>query len=71
MRALMAQSLVGMMSLSLLQIPVARAAPDHVDLHVYVADSCIVADEPYFVPEAPTTPETANAETPKFLPLLP
>jgi hypothetical protein len=69
MRALMAQSLVGMMSLALLQVPVARAAPDHVDLHVYVADSCIVADEPYFVPEAPT-PETANAETPKFLPLL-
>ena len=69
MRALMAQSVVGMMSLLLLQIPVARAAPDHVDLHVYVADSCIVADEPYFVPEAPA-PETANAETPKFLPLL-
>jgi hypothetical protein len=65
----MAQCLVGAMSLSLLQIPVARAAPDHVDLHVYVADSCIVADEPYFVPEAPI-PETANAETPKFLPLL-
>ena len=33
MRALMAQSVVGMMSLLLLQIPVARAAPDHVDLH--------------------------------------
>lgn len=65
----MAQSLVGMVSLSLLQIPVARAAPDHVDLHVFVADSCIVADEPYFVPEAPTA-QTTDGATPKFLPLL-
>jgi hypothetical protein len=69
MRAIMGQALVGMLSLSLLQIPVAHAAPEHVDLHVYVADSCIVADEPYFVPEAQNSQSTSGA-TAKFLPLL-
>ncbi|MGA2563487.1 MAG: hypothetical protein ABSF96_08005 [Steroidobacteraceae bacterium] len=69
MKAIRAQCFVAMMSLSLLQIPAARAAPDRVDLHVYVADSCIVADEPYFVAQAPT-PANGSEATPKFLPLL-
>jgi hypothetical protein len=70
MRAMMARVLVGLLSLSLWQIPMARAAErNRTDLHVYVADSCIVADEPYFVPAAPAS-ESATAATPKFLPLL-
>jgi hypothetical protein len=46
------------------QLPqAAQAAKNTVDVRAYVNDSCIVADEPYFVP--------ANADdTAKFLPLI-
>ena len=34
--------------MSLLQVDVARAAPDAVEVRAFVNDSCIVADEPFF-----------------------
>ncbi len=37
-------------TLSLLQLSVVHAAPEGPAIHVYVNDSCIVADEAYFIP---------------------
>jgi hypothetical protein len=60
--------------LSLLQMQAARAAHeaaahDNTELRVYVDDTCIIADEPYFLPVTANkdAPDQANA---KFLPLL-
>ncbi len=52
------------LSLSCLQVPAALGAPDDVEVHAYVNDACIVADEPFFVPAAP------GQDNAKFLPLL-
>jgi hypothetical protein len=40
------------------------SGPDKIELRAYVNDSCIVADEPYFIPTAP------NQDAAKFLPLI-
>ena len=50
---------------TLLPIQPAQAAKDKVDVRAYVNDSCIIADEPYFVPAAGNKDASA-----KFLPLL-
>ena len=56
-------------ALSLLQIHVALAAKDTMAVHAYVNDSCIVADEPFFLPvQAPKDGD--QSATPKFLPLI-
>ena len=59
----------GLLCVSLLQTPALAAAPaahEAVELRAYVDDSCIIADEPFFLPVS------GNAEqgTAKFLPLL-
>jgi hypothetical protein len=63
-----AAALVLLLILSLLRMPAAVAARDKVDVHAYLSDSCIVADEPFFVPQA----KGGDSEqmTPKFLPLV-
>ncbi len=60
------------LSLSLLQMSAAPAAPparDHVDVHWYLNDTCIIADEPYFIPVA-ANKDASDQMTAKFLPLL-
>jgi len=57
------------LALALLQTPPAQAEQRHVDLHVYVNDTCIVADEPFFVPEV-TGKDASEQMRPKFLPLF-
>ncbi len=52
----------------LLHVESARAAHDRVEVHAYVNDACIVADEPFFLP-APAGEDAAQANA-KFLPLL-
>jgi hypothetical protein len=60
---------VGALCLSLLQMQVAQAAKDSVSVRAYVNDTCIIADEPFFVPAA--APQEGDAQnTAKFLPLL-
>ena len=49
---------VALAILSLLQGPIAQAAADAPTIHVFVNNSCIVADEPYFV-NLPATEEVA------------
>jgi hypothetical protein len=51
-----------------LQVPTARAAHDDVEIHAFVNDACIIADEPFFVPA--TAAETSGPGNPKFLPLI-
>jgi hypothetical protein len=73
MRAsLAARCLVPLLSLALLQTSfafTAKEAKENVLVHAYVNDSCIIADEPFFLPVAPPKDgdEQANA---KFLPLI-
>lgn len=55
--------------LSLLQMQTAFAAKDTVAVRAYVNDTCIIADEPYFLPAAPPKDGSEHA-TAKFLPLL-
>ena len=55
--------------LSLLQLPLAQAALDPPAIHVFVNDSCILADEPFFVPAA-SSKDGGEPITPKFLPLV-
>jgi hypothetical protein len=64
-------SLVLVLSLSLLHVQAVFAAKDKdsVAVRAYVNDSCIVADEPFFVP-APPPKDGADQATAKFLPLL-
>jgi hypothetical protein len=61
--------LVATCVLSLLQLPLAQASVDAPVIHVFVNNSCIVADEPYFVPEV-LSKDGSEQMTPKFLPLL-
>ena len=59
------------LSLALLRIPPAYAAHDAArdafEVRAFVNDTCIVADEPYFVP---VSADKDAADAPKFLPLL-
>jgi hypothetical protein len=64
-----APALVFLLILGLLQMPAAGAARDKVDVHAYLNDSCIVADEPFFVPQAKNGGDSEQM-TPKFLPLV-
>ena len=57
-----------LVSLALLHTDPLRAAADDVQVRAYVNDTCIIADEPYFVPANATT--TGDQQTAKFLPLL-
>jgi hypothetical protein len=54
---------------SLLPIHVAFAAKENVIVRAYVNDTCIIADEPFFVPVAPSK-DGSEQNTAKFLPLL-
>ncbi len=38
---------------AVLQMPAAYAAHEQVDIQAYIHDSCIVADEPFFIPVVP------------------
>jgi hypothetical protein len=62
-------SLSSALCLSLLQMQVAFAAKDALVVRAYVNDTCIVADEPFFLPAAPPKDGSEQA-TAKFLPLL-
>jgi len=55
--------------LALLPTMPAHAEQAHIDLHVYVNDNCIIADEPFFVPESQKTDDSEQM-APKFLPLI-
>jgi hypothetical protein len=57
------------LALSVLQIQAALAAKDNVAVRAYVNDSCIVADEPYFLP-VPPPKDGEQAANAKFLPLI-
>jgi hypothetical protein len=48
-------------------VPAAEAPRDKIDVRAYVDDSCIIADEPYFLPVTGNGPDQS---TEKFLPLL-
>jgi hypothetical protein len=48
--------------------PAARAS-DHVDIHAYVNDACIVADEPFYFPALAEAHDAAGDQA-KFLPLI-
>ena len=54
---------------SLLQMQIAQAAKETVNVRAYVNDTCIVADEPFFVPVT-AAPEGEGQDNAKFLPLL-
>ncbi|HXP65545.1 MAG TPA: hypothetical protein VN815_08730 [Steroidobacteraceae bacterium] len=71
MKSPVKSSLVLVLSLSLLHMQTAFAAKekDNVAVRAYVNDSCIVADEPFFLP-APPPKDGAEPATAKFLPLL-
>lgn len=62
-------SLSSALCLSLLQMQVAFAAKDTLAVRAYVNDTCIIADEPFFLPAAPPKDGSEQA-TAKFLPLL-
>lgn len=72
MKPLHSRLLVGALCLSLLQMqPVfAAKAKDSVNVRAYVNDTCIIADEPFFIPAAPATQNGDAQDTAKFLPLL-
>ena len=56
-------------AVSLLQTSIVRAAADSPAIHVFVNDSCIVADESFFLPEVRSKDGT-EVMRPKFLPLI-
>jgi hypothetical protein len=64
-----AAPLVYLLGLGLLQSPWALAGHDKVDVHAYISDSCLIADEPWYMPE-PQKSTDENDLTPKFLPLI-
>jgi len=53
---------------ALLHVESAQAAHDHIEVHAFVNDACIIADEPFFLP-APAGEDGGQANA-KFLPLL-
>jgi hypothetical protein len=68
MRPALARSLVCVVALSLLPLD-AGAGSNDPDIHAYVNDSCIIADEPYLMPP-PEPGDSADQTTARFLPLL-
>lgn len=60
---------VGILCLSLLHAQLAQAAKETVSVRAYVNDTCIIADEPFFVPVAAAADGDAQNNA-KFLPLL-
>lgn len=60
--------MVYLLAASLIRCPGAFAATEKIDVHAFINDACVIADEPYFVP----APKSADAQqmTPKFLPLI-
>jgi hypothetical protein len=69
MRNRTASRVVWLLAFGLLRTPAAQAAKYKIDVHAYLNDSCIIADEPYYVPPAQKNAEGEDM-TPKFLPLL-
>jgi hypothetical protein len=71
MNNLPVRSLIAALSLCLLRIPAGYAARDTahdaVEVRAFVNDTCIIADEPYFVP---VTANKDASDQAKFLPLL-
>ena len=68
MKATLSRTLVAAasaVSLWTAMAPASAGSRADVQLHSFVGDSCIIADEPYFVPADPSNPGNA-----KFLPLL-
>ena len=69
MRNRTASPVVWLLAFALLRTSATQAAQDKIDVHAYINDSCIIADEPYYVP--PAQKNAAGEDmTPKFLPLL-
>jgi hypothetical protein len=70
-----ASRIVWLLAFALLRTPAAQAAQaaqaahEKIDVHAYINDSCIIADEPYYVPPAPKNAEGEDM-TPKFFPLI-
>jgi hypothetical protein len=62
-------SLSSALCLILLQMQPAFAAKETVSVRAYVNDTCIIADEPFFLPVAPPK-DGSEQSTAKFLPLL-
>ncbi len=66
-----ARPIVLVTSLALLQLQTAYAAQeqagDQVEVRAFVSDSCVIADEPYFLPPSR---DNASGDQAKFLPLL-
>jgi hypothetical protein len=62
-------SLSSALCLSLLQMQAAFAAKETVAVRAYVNDTCIIADEPFFLPVA-LPKDGSEQATAKFLPLL-
>jgi hypothetical protein len=69
MRSRTARPVLCLLALGLLQTPIAHAAHDKIDVHAYINDSCIIADEPYYLPPPPKS-AAGEDMTPKFLPLI-
>ncbi|HXA36582.1 MAG TPA: hypothetical protein VNW26_09640 [Steroidobacteraceae bacterium] len=69
------RGVVGAVCLSLLQMQTAHAAQatqaahDNVEVRAYVDDTCIIADEPYFLPVT-ANKDAADQSNAKFLPLI-
>lgn len=55
------------LALSMLQMHAMAAGKNAVDIRAYMNDSCIIADEPYFVP---ATADSSSDQTTKMFPLL-
>jgi hypothetical protein len=69
MNAVAARGLTVGICLSLLRMQAAQAAHENVDVRAYVDDTCIVADEPYFIPVT-VNKDGSDQNTAKFLPLI-
>jgi hypothetical protein len=71
MNNLLARPVVVTLSLSILGIQAAHAvhdsARDNIEVRAFVNDTCVIADEPYFLPAAANKD---SSDAPKFLPLL-
>jgi hypothetical protein len=61
-----ARPVVCLLVLSLLQLHAAFAGANDPDIHAYVNDSCIIADEPYLLPP-PQPGDSADQTTARFL----
>jgi hypothetical protein len=67
MNNLPVRSAIVALSLCLLRIPAGYAAHDAIEVRAVVNDTCIIADEPYFLP---VTANKDASDQAKFLPLL-